>query len=139
MHCTNCGHKIEENADICLGCGKFIKKDIVIAKTNSPRQNGMSIASMVIGILGFLYTSFPFVWIDTAIDELLYNYTTATERISYIIGFLYVQTILAIFAIVLSLISKKKVRNGFNQAGFILAISTFFLIFLQFLIIADNI
>ncbi len=52
-YCTNCGAKLEEQADICIKCGKFISK---VPNNNAKinKEEIFSIIGMVLGIIGFL-------------------------------------------------------------------------------------
>ena len=44
MICPNCGNPVADNAKVCMSCGVAIKKP----------TNGLAIAALVVGILGFL-------------------------------------------------------------------------------------
>lgn len=52
-YCTNCGNKLDSNADICLKCGKFVNK---VSNNNKKMttEEIFSIVGMVLGIIGFL-------------------------------------------------------------------------------------
>ena len=63
MFCKNCGHEINENADVCLNCGAFVndKKEVVI----SPSSNSLQLAAKVFMVIGTIFMGFfliPLIW-----------------------------------------------------------------------------
>ncbi len=127
MYCQNCGKKIDENAVICVGCGCAIKK----------KGKGRGIASMVLGILSVLYSLIAFlVVLDDEVE--LYSYYSASEMVGYIIGFVLIQSVLAIISVSLAASERKTNKNGFNTSGLWLSISSFILIAIQIIILICN-
>lgn len=121
MYCSHCGKKVDAEAVICPHCGCELKK----------RGNGLGIASMVLGIVGLLYALgafFNIVSIGSYLD-----YQTFAYQIGFAIGYVLVQSILAIIALCLSLTERRRRKTGFNTAGFYLALLTFFCIVIQFI------
>lgn len=127
MYCQNCGKKIDENAVICVGCGCAIKN----------KGKGRGIASMVLGILSVLYSLIAFlVVLDDEVE--LYSYYSASEMVGYIIGFVLIQSVLAIISVSLAASERKTNKNGFNTSGLWLSISSFILIAIQIIILICN-
>lgn len=127
MYCQNCGKKIDENAVICVGCGCAIKR----------KGKGKGIASMVLGILSVLYSLIAFlVLLDDEVE--LYSYYSASEMVGYIIGFVLIQSVLAIISVSLAASERKTNKNGFNTSGLWLSISSFILIAIQIIILICN-
>ena len=127
MYCQNCGKKIDENAVICVGCGCAIKK----------KGKGRGIASMVLGILSVLYSLIAFlVVLDDEVE--LYSYYSASEMVGDIIGFVLIQSVLAIISVSLAASERKTNKNGFNTSGLWLSISSFILIAIQIIILICN-
>lgn len=46
MYCTNCGNKLNDGADICTSCGKYIK--------NQPSNVEVDEGGFIWGLVGFL-------------------------------------------------------------------------------------
>src|SRR6056297_2737198 len=66
QYCSNCGHELKENADVCFSCGKIVNKDRLVAKekvVSNETQEGQAVAtlSVVFGSLGF----FPLIFIGS--------------------------------------------------------------------------
>ena len=123
MYCFNCGKKVDEKAVVCVHCGCELKK----------RGNGRGIASMVIGIVGLLYTLRAFLAVFQ-LDSYL-DYQTFAYQFGFAIGFVLVQYILAMVSLCLSLTERKAKKTGFNMAGLCLSILTLFLIIIQFIVV----
>lgn len=58
--CSNCGKKLNENADICLKCGVFIKENEENKKVDNKKKNGLPAWAVVLIILGCLVI-FPII------------------------------------------------------------------------------
>jgi len=71
-YCTNCGNKLQENADICVKCGKFISKT---PNNNARVDSGIvySIVGMSLGIIGFLIALFFSLVLTSIRSELIYE------------------------------------------------------------------
>ena len=50
--CSNCGKKLEENADICLNCGVLLKKNSKPNKQKKEKKKGLPIWAIVLIIIG---------------------------------------------------------------------------------------
>lgn len=63
-YCSNCGNKINENADVCLKCGILInnQQSDFISKPTVPGK-GLSIAGMVLGIISAFWALISFLTI----------------------------------------------------------------------------
>lgn len=56
MYCINCGKEIDPNADICLNCGTYTKKNI---SGNDTPSTGLNIVSFLWPMVGLiLYLSY---------------------------------------------------------------------------------
>lgn len=61
MFCTNCGKEINDQADFCIHCGCATKKETAAAPmidTNVSEGKGASIAALVLGLIGVLFSWF---------------------------------------------------------------------------------
>jgi hypothetical protein len=105
MYCYNCGKKIDEKAVVCVGCGVAVGKKAT--------YGGKSVASLVLGIIGGLYSSLSFLGFIIIANE---GYATF-ERNFVATIFTYSITITG-FCLAVS--ARKNKRNGLNSAGFIL-------------------
>lgn len=115
-YCSNCGTKLNENADICLNCGKLINQEIKNRKTPG---KGLSISGMVLGIIAIIWTLLELLAIETLEEEIvLYEYTS--EIISFAIGYTLFALIPSIVGLSLSGVGYKKQKNGFNVSGILL-------------------
>lgn len=125
-YCTNCGNKINENADICIKCGKFVSK----VPNNNRKVNLeeiFSIVGMVFGILGF-------------ITILLMSFALSEARQDLINEEIYLKLFMAMFfciiplaptlpGLILSIIGEKKKKSIYGTVGLIASIlSTLFII-----------
>lgn len=136
MYCSNCGNKLDEKAVVCPKCGVPVAgKEIVSVKGNHP-SNGKSVASMVLGIIGAV---FALIYLAGAIDvdwsmqqQMLYD---SSYRFGFALGSILVPLTLAIISISLAVSARKVKKNGQNTAGFWLAISTFAVCAIIFLIV----
>lgn len=54
MFCSNCGKKINENADICLHCGVLIKQNNNVDDTPNTALNIISLLWPVAGLILYL-------------------------------------------------------------------------------------
>ena len=78
-YCSNCGNKVNEEADICLKCGKFITKEEI--KKND-KVGPIGVLIIVIGSLIALF--FMFIAFLVIIDEAMedsYEYEEIIEQI----------------------------------------------------------
>lgn len=131
MYCQNCGKEINEKAVVCIGCGAPVNNYYNNLKINNKPKKGKGIASMVLGIIAVFYCLSAFA----AFEELgsyLYYYSGA-EQFGFAIGFILMQTILAIVGICLAISERKNNKNGFNTSGLWLSIASFAMIAIQFI------
>lgn len=56
MFCPYCGNKVEENQEVCLSCGKYIKND-----PNTSSIGGKDDGNFIWGLVGFLVPIAGFV------------------------------------------------------------------------------
>ncbi|MCI8545374.1 MAG: zinc ribbon domain-containing protein [Bacilli bacterium] len=132
MYCVNCGNKVDENADICLKCGVFLKKDNQRNSTASPKI-GKGIASLVLGILAIYFCLAGFAAFD-GLEYSLLGYD-GTQRIAYAVGFILIQTVFSVPGFCLAVAERMDNENGFNTAGFWLGIVSFICIGIQFIFV----
>ncbi len=130
MYCTNCGNKIEEGADVCIHCGKLLKKEVVAIQK---KHSGFSVAALVLGIIGVFIGFCCLIEIETAISEI--EMEDFASKIGYIIGYTMIPMILAVLSFIFSLVDLKNKKNGFNIAGLVLSSTAFLMEALQALIL----
>ena len=143
-YCSNCGSELKENADVCLSCGKMLKKDNVenMQQYNLYTQNGnynnkpripgkgMSIAGMVLGIIATTWALLSLL----SISEIEYSvsyYYSISEIIGYIIGFTLFSLTPSIVGLILSICGSRKQKSGVNIAGLILNIITLAIVVIE--------
>lgn len=132
--CSNCGKPVDEKAVICVNCGVPLTDITNLNQTGQQKYGkGKGIASLILGIVGFLYALLAFA----AVSELEYELiaTTTGYRFGYAIGFILIQSIFAIISLCLALVERKNEKNGFNTAGFVLSILIFVCAALQFVLV----
>jgi uncharacterized membrane protein YvbJ len=56
MYCKNCGRQIDDNADVCLGCGVYTDKGRAMAgrAVNQQNQNMEDVSTNALDIVSFL-------------------------------------------------------------------------------------
>lgn len=58
MYCTNCGKKIDPNADICVNCGAYVK-NLNSNNSDDSSNTGLNIISFLWPLIGLiLYLSY---------------------------------------------------------------------------------
>ena len=140
MFCKNCGNKLEDKTVFCTKCGiKIIedKPNLPVGAYYSPRVpgNGLSIAGMVLGIVGL---SFVFLYFVSILDI---SYLTRQIRMSnsfvfaYAFGVVLVPLALSATGLPLSICGMLKNKNGKNISGIILNSITLVLQLVLFLYI----
>ena len=126
MYCSNCGNKVDDNAQVCVNCGVILKK-----RTNNIRNikvknnNVIGVFSLIFGIISVI-SSFSLFFYD--ISE-VGMYTKALERIMYGLGFASISILFTIISLVFALIKKD------NKVGVILTIISAFLILSEIFVI----
>ena len=129
MYCKNCGSEINENADFCINCGVFVKKQPVKFKKKNTENNGKSIASMILGVCVIFFALCSF---DIEVDILG---LTSFRKIGLIMNQISLQVVLATLSLIFGLMEIKIKRNGYNISGIILSLITFCLSAILFLFI----
>ena len=133
-YCMNCGHPVEENADVCLNCGVLIHKENVNnnSKVKVPGQ-GMGIASMVLGIIAAIWTLLTLLAVGNLdlTSSLGYDYTML-EVVAFAIGFTLFSLTPSILGLIFATISLKQHKSGFNLSGIILNSISLFITLIVF-------
>lgn len=132
MYCSNCGNKVDENADVCVKCGTFLKRNNNQPKASTPKV-GKGIASLVLGIVAVFFCISAFAAFD-GLDVSLIGYD-GVRRIGFAVGFILIQTVLSVPGFCLALVERMDNKNGFNTAGFWLGIVSFLCIAIQFIFV----
>lgn len=135
MYCQNCGNKVDEKAYVCVNCGVILNKSnntnintnkIVREKKNS---NVTGIISIILASISLFFCLVGFLFGDISSVGM---YTEIYERFFYAIGYNFIQSLFAIIALVLSLVTRK---NICNKVGLALTLVAFFLIVTEFIVI----
>jgi len=131
--CSNCGSELKENADICVNCGVLINKNYKTKKIKAPGK-GMSIAGMILGIIG-IFMNFcdltEVISMHFNIGSFYDYYESFADAIFDVFLFLGV----SITGLVLSAVSRTKIKNGFNITGLILNPISILLTIILFILI----
>lgn len=118
-YCTNCGNKLNEEADVCLKCGKYIKKETIKKKTsnNVKTKEILSILSMIFGILSFLVIFILALALEEVRSELFYE----TYAVRFFVSIIYTMFsfVPAIPSLILAIISIKGEKNVYGTIGLI--------------------
>lgn len=120
-YCSNCGKELKEGADICLNCGKLVNNQ---QKKNKNIEKGLSIASLVLGIISILWTFIMMLGYEQAIETIKVEYyynETIIYVMFYYIGYTLFSLTPSIISLVLGLMSIKKEKNAMSTAGIILS------------------
>lgn len=116
-YCSNCGNELKENADVCLKCGKLL--NVKNNNSTNKKGTGLSIASMVLGIIVTFFAIIELLAIEQAVYDLLL-YTKLASIIGYLIGYTLFSLPGSITGLCLGLSGRKKYKSGFNLSGIIL-------------------
>lgn len=116
--CVNCGQKLNENAAFCVNCGVAVNNANLVNNTPKPSGKGTSIASMVLGIIGSIYSLMTLLIFSAIFEEV--NYFDYGDKIVFAFIFLLIPVIISVTGLVLGLINKEKVRTGISLTGLIL-------------------
>lgn len=127
--CSNCGNEVDEKAVICVKCGVPIDN---ISKT---KENGKSIASLVLGIIGLVFAVLVLLGMEDADISMDLAFQSIGYKISYGIGFILIQASLGITGLCLGASAYKNTKNNKNKAGIILSVITLVICIIQFIII----
>lgn len=132
--CTNCGKELDENAVVCVKCGVAVNN--LKTKTKQPGK-GMSIASMVLGIVSIFYGICAISM--TTLFSITYTFHEATFSYGNLPMAILVNLwpfASAITGLSLGVASTKKINNGFNLSGIILSSITILMCITSILIIS---
>lgn len=113
-YCSNCGKELKEGADICLNCGKLVNNQ---QKKNKNIEKGLSIASLVLGIISILWTFIMILGYEQAIETIKVEYyynETIIYVMFYYIGYTLFSLTPSIISLVLGLMSIKKKKCYVN-------------------------
>ena len=131
-YCVNCGKEIEENSKFCVVCGAQIKIEEV--KPVEKKTNGLSITSLVLGIVTHCYQLMCIVGVMLFIDSAQFlghlfgssHRVGMLDRIEYSLifagRFCYMAVVLAIVGLVLGIVGLNHKKNKIATAGIILCI-----------------
>lgn len=121
-YCSNCGAELKEGADVCLKCGKLLINldngdEIVKVKVKAP---GISIASMILGIVACLIAVLMFFNAGSLIGELYYQ--SIVYKLSLAVGYTLFVWVPGVVGIFLSISGQKKAKTGIGLAGLLTSI-----------------
>lgn len=133
MYCTNCGNKVDENAYICVNCGKILGNNNVsnysrVARKKNKNSSITGIFSIITGSLAVILALCCY-FVD--ISE-VGMYTEIYERVFYAIGFTLFAIIPTLISFILALINIKKKSN---KIGIVLSLMALFLILGEFFVV----
>ena len=117
--CPNCGEKI--TGKFCANCGNGINSAATVAtQAGSTEKKGLSIASMVLGIIAVVWGFIALVGMDRIEEALIEaNIEDAAGYIGFLIGYNLLALICGIIGLCLGL---KAPKNGKTKAGVITSI-----------------
>lgn len=129
-YCVNCGNELPENSKFCVVCGAEIKKEEV--KPVEKKTNGLSITSLVLGIVTHCYQLICIIAVMLLIDSAQFlghlfgstHYVKVHDRFEYSLifagRFCYMAIILAVVGLILGIVGLNNKKNGIAKAGIIL-------------------
>ena len=129
--CEYCGKELKEGADVCLHCGKLVKKEKEVEvpkeiKKDKIPGNGKSIAGMILGIFACAWVFFEILSLPTVNillrNILFYNYysNAGAIKICFAIYFTFLSLVPSLVGLPLSIFGYNKMKTGKNVAGLIL-------------------
>ena len=140
MYCSNCGNKIEKDGIFCANCGTPIntpaQPQVVYYKQRVP-GNGLSIAGMVLGIVGLVF-ALLYVLSFSSNAYLLERSIYRRYIFAYAFGTVLIPLALSATGLPLSICGLLKNKNGKNISGIILNSLTLLIQFILFLVIVTN-
>lgn len=119
-YCPNCGEKLNENADVCIKCGKLVNQ---LIRTKVPGR-GSAVTSLIFGIIAITWTLMAILNLDTGLETLVVEYyyeSSIVYFVGYYIGFTLFSLTPGIISLVLGLNSYKKQKTGVAKSGIILS------------------
>ena len=141
MFCSKCGQKIESGAAFCSKCGASIEstnQQAVIYYTPKVPGNGLSIAGMVLGIIGLAFAFLYLISFASSDYVLRYNRVYGGYVIAYAFGVILIPLALSATGLPLSICGMLKNKNGKNISGIILNSITLVIQLILFLYIVIN-
>ena len=121
MYCPNCGNKLDEDMDVCLKCGRFIIKNKKKKIVSHNKGQGMGIASMILAMVS-LFISLRVLFYNHAEFE---AFDSSVTTFFYLFSCLFIELVLGVVALVLSLISRREKSSFFNFVGLFGAMISF--------------
>ena len=121
MYCPNCGNKLDEDMDVCLKCGRFIMKNKKKKIVSHNKGQGMGIASMILAMVS-LFISLRVLFYNHAEFEV---FDSSVTTVFYLFSCLFIELVLGVVALVLSLISRREKSSFFNFVGLFGAMISF--------------
>ena len=121
MYCPNCGNKLDEDMDVCLKCGRFIIKNKKKKIVSHNKGQGMGIASMILAMVS-LFISLRVLFYNHAEFEV---FDSSVTTVFYLFSCLFIELVLGIVALILSLISRREKSSFFNFVGLFGAMISF--------------
>ncbi len=131
MYCSNCGKEVDKNAVVCIHCGCALNNNMQTKK----KGHGKGIASMVLGIIAIVFALAAFGNVSDDSLRIALRFTSSSYQFGYAIGTVLIQAVLAIVGVCLAIADRKTEKNGYNTAGLWLAIITFIMIVIQFIMV----
>lgn len=128
MYCSNCGHKLNDNACVCLNCGVFVKNN---SSNNIKTEKKKDISGIISIIISVIVLFLCFKCFTTDISS-VGRYTKVYERLSFASEMLIMPLILSIVTLVLSLSNKVKLTN---IIGLFLTLTSLFLIITEMIVV----
>lgn len=137
--CPNCGQPIEAETNFCRNCGynlgtnpnptpvnqvNYVQQGTAQPNYAKPKTGkGLSVASLVLGIISVIWSLLSVVSLSEVEDKLLEAYeetelSAMATKISFGIGFVLIMVVTGILALIFGLKSKK---TGMGKAGIILS------------------
>ena len=110
MFCQFCGKQINESADVCIGCGKLLKREKKVKDTSknyTPLSILILIFASVFCLLGLI------ALIVGVSEEFIYfsNLSVYTNSLVALIAVLIIEACTAIMSLFLMVVSNKKAIN----------------------------
>ena len=142
MYCSNCGNKLSQGEAFCTKCGSPTGNNVV---NNQPVYyynqkvpgNGLSIAGMVLGIVGIVF-ALLYLLSFTAESYVIEYGLNRRFVVAYAFGIVLIPLSLSATGLPLSICGMLKNKNGKNVSGIILNSITLLIQFILFLYIIIN-
>ncbi len=139
-YCGNCGAELKEGADICLKCGKMVTENKVVTKKYPGK--GLSIASLVLGIISSSWALLMLLSLGQAVEEIIVDYyynETLVFFIAFYIGYTLFSLAPGILSLIFGIKGNKKAKSGMSTAGLVLSIISLSICALVFLVFTLNV